>query len=181
MRRRAGLDGFSICLGMTMIQRSFLFTFFASIAIFAAPCRGIEPSPSQQQQFRRVYVELDALFHRYYPNVTSKASKDTIHFEFNTRMFLIQEPLKSGEWQDARNVRGPNTGGILCDLELRKGKYLGAAAVPQTFDKRFFKIWVAAPYSVSRDEHLYVHLYYPADARTDFLEGFSGVVERFAR
>jgi hypothetical protein len=153
----------------------------ASIVILAQPYLGIEESTAQEQALQQVYSELDALFRRYYPNVTSEALNDAIHFEYNTRVFLIHEPLKTGEWQDARGVRGPNRGGILCDVELRKGRYAGAAAVPQTFDKHYFNLLVAAPYSVSRDTHLYVHLYYPADARTDFLAQFSTIVEGFAR
>jgi len=113
--------------------------------------------------------------------VASEALNNAIHFEYNTRVFLVHEPLKTGEWQDARDVRGPDRGGIRCDIELRRGRYLGAAVVPKTFDKRYFKLWVAAPYSASRDQHLYVHLYYPADVRTEFLETFSAVVEGFAR
>jgi len=31
-------------------------------------------------------------------------------------------------------------------MELRTGKYLGAAAVPQAFDKRYFTLQVMAPY-----------------------------------
>jgi hypothetical protein len=166
----------------TIAQRSFLPLVLPSIVVFAAPCRGIEQEqPAHEQPFQQVYSELDALFRRYYPHVTSEVLNDTIHFEYNTRVFLIHEPLKTGEWQDAREERGPNRGGILCDIELRNGKYLGAAVVPQTFDKRYFKLWVAAPYSVNRDKHLYVHLYYPADVKTDFLQEFSRVVEAFAK
>ncbi len=151
------------------------------MVIFAPPCRGVEQSLAQEQPLQPVYRQLDALFRRYYPNVASETSNDAIHFEYNTRVFLIHEPLKTGEWQDAREVRGPNRGGIVCDIELRKGRYFGAAAVPQTFDKRYFKLWIAAPYSVSRDQHLFVHLSYPADVKTDFLERFSGVVAGFAK
>jgi hypothetical protein len=165
----------------TTAQRSLLSLVFALIVTFAPLCRGVEQSPAQEHPLQPVYRELDALFHHYNPNATSEALNGAIHFEYNTRVFLVHEPLKTGEWQDATGVRGPNGGGIRCDIELRKGRYLGAAAVPQTFDKRYFKLWVAAPYSVSRDQHLYVHLYYPANVRAEFLETFSRVVEGFAK
>ena len=153
---------------------------FASIAAFGPGCGGAEQRSAHEPSLPAVYSELDGLFHRYYPNVASQASADAIHFEYNTRVFLIHEPLRTGEWQDAREVRGPNRGGILCHAELRKGRYAGAAAVPQTFDKRYFQLSVFAPYSAIRDEHLYVHLYHPGDVKTDFLEEFSRIVAGFA-
>jgi len=65
-------------------------------------------------------------------------------------------------------------------MELRSGKYLGAAMVPQTFDKRYFTLLVMAPYSNARDAHLYTHLSYPADASKIFLSEFTDLVTRFA-
>ena len=162
-----------------MAQSSYLPLVFASIVIFGAPGGSINGSPAREQRVEQLYSELRTLFHRYYPDATSRALNDTIHFEYNTRVFLVQEPLKTGEWQDARETRGPNRGGILCDIELRKLRYLGAAVVPQTFDKRYFRLLVLAPYSVSHDRHLYVHLYYPANVSSVFLQEFFSVIDRF--
>ena len=58
---------------------------------------------------------------------------------------IVHEPLKTGEWQDARETIGPQRGGVVGNMELRTGKYLGAAAVPQAFDKRYFTLQVMAP------------------------------------
>ena len=69
------------------------------------------------------------------------------------------------------------------DMKLknwRSGKYLGAAAVPQAFDKRYFTLLVMAPYSEARDAHLYTHLLYPPDASKAFLSEFADLVKRFA-
>jgi hypothetical protein len=59
-------------------------------------------------------------------------------------------------------------------------KYLGAAVVPQAFDKRYFTLLVMAPYSEVRDVHLYTHLLYPANASKVFLSEFTDLVTRFA-
>ncbi len=115
--------------------------------------------PAQEQTIKRLYPELDRLFRRYYPNVESRVAGDAIHFAYKTRVFLVHEPLKTGEWQDAREIEGPDRGGILCDI-----------------DKRYFKLLVMAPYSSGHDEHLYVHLYFPADASDDFLHEFGKLV-----
>ncbi len=64
-------------------------------------------------------------------------------------------------------------------MSLRKGRYMGAAIVPQTFDKRYLQLLVMAPYSLKHDAHLYVHLSYPANARPDFLMEFTGLANDF--
>lgn len=86
----------------------------------------------------------------------------------------------SNEWQDAHETIGPQRGGVVGNMDLRSRKYLGAAAVPQTFDKRYFTSLVMAPYSDARDAHLYTYLLYPADARRAFLSEFTDLVTRFA-
>ena len=145
---------------------------------------GIVPSRAAELQnpaLKPLYSELRILFRKYYPEATSHLLKDEIHFEHETRIFIVHEPLRTGEWQDPWPERGPQRGGILCDLTLQKGKYPGAAAVPQTFDKRYFKLLVMAPYSSKRDVHLYVHLSFPADVKSDFLKEFTALVDDFEK
>jgi hypothetical protein len=107
--------------------------------------------------------------------------KDKIHFEYDTRVFIVHEAYKTGEWQDPREERGPKPGGILCDITLQKGQYQGAAAAPQTFDKRYFKVLLMAPYSSKRDVHLYVRLSYPGNVSSDFLKEFADLVNGFEK
>jgi len=128
----------------------------------------------------RLFVATRALVLKYYPDARTARTRDAIHFEARTRRFMIHEPLKTGEWQDAREVVGPQRGGVVGHMELRTGKYPGAAVVPQAFDKRYFTLHVMAPYSEARDAHLYTHLLYPADANRVFLAEFAELVARFA-
>jgi hypothetical protein len=145
----------------------------------AASLKADDESALQNPGLKRLYSELRTLFQQHYPKATSHLLKDKIHFEHDTRAFIVHEPTKTGEWQDPWETRGPKRGGILCDIELRKGKYEGAAMVPQTFDKRYFKALLMAPYSSRREVHLYIHLSYPADAKADFLKQFTDVVNDF--
>jgi len=154
---------------------SFLF------ALIAAPTSAAEGETLQNPALERFYSELRTLFRKHYPKATSHLLKDQIHFEHDTHVFLVHEPLKTGDWQDPRETRGPKPGGILCDITLRKGEYRGAAVVPQTFDKRYFKVLVMASYSPKRDVHLYVHLSYPGNVGTDFLKEFADLVNGFEK
>ncbi len=158
-----------------LLVASFLF------ALIAAPATGADEESSQNLALTRFYSELQTLFRKHYPKATSHLLKDKIHFEHNTRVFIVHEPLKTGEWQDPRETRGPKPGGILCDIALQKGQYQGAAVVPQTFDKRYFKVLLMAPYSAKHDVHLYVHLFYPGNVSSDFLKEFAELVNDFQK
>ena len=130
---------------------------------------------------KQFYSELRTLFRRYYPKATSHLLKDKIHFEHDTRLFIVHEALKTGEWQDPWEERGPKPGGILCDIALQKGQYQGAALVPQTFDKRYFRVLLLAPYSSKRDVHLEVHLAYPRNVSVEFLKQFTELINDFGK
>ncbi|MCE9603866.1 MAG: hypothetical protein K8U03_03085 [Planctomycetia bacterium] len=62
---------------------------------------------------------------------------------------------------------------------MRSGAYLGAAAVPQEFDLRYFKLYLSAPYSKKLDCHLYIHLRYPERTSKEFLEEFRTLTGKF--
>jgi hypothetical protein len=145
----------------------------------AGPLAASEQEPLQDPALKTLYLELGALFRQYYPNATGYLLKDKLHFEYNTRAFLIHLPNRTGAWQDPAEERGPDRGGILCDLELRKGRYEGAAVVPQTFDQRYFKVLLMAPYSPKRDANLYTRLSYPDGVNPAFLARFTELVNEF--
>lgn len=137
----------------------------------------------QNPKLKRFYSDLQTLFRKHYPEVTSHLVQDRIHLGHDTRVrvFIVHEPTMTGEWQDPWETRGPEPGGILCDLTLLKGPYQGQAVVPQTSDKRYFKVWLAAPETSRRDWHLAVHLSYPRDAGDDFLKQFMELINGFER
>jgi hypothetical protein len=117
----------------------------------------------------------------HYPKSQVTLKDQTIHFDFNTRKFMIHEPLLTGEWQDAHEEPGPQPGGIYGDIELRSGEYGGMAAAPQSFDKRYFTLLLMAPYSKKLDHHLYIHLKYPRDVTKEFLKEFGCLTDGFEK
>ena len=154
---------------------------FASVCILIVTGAHADNGSLQNPALKKFYSEIRRLVLRYYPKASSELLRDTIHFEYDTRAFIVHEPLKTGEWQDPWEERGPKPGGILCDLVLRKGKYGGQAKVPQKFDKRYFTVWLLAPYSAKHDCYLYVHLYYPGDVNAEFLKQFGELVRDFEK
>jgi len=157
-------------------------TFAVGLAatLFAAFGVGRARASDEDRVLERLYAMIAALVLKYYPDAKTDLTKRTIRFEAHVRRFMIHEQLKTGEWQDAHEMIGPQRGGVVGNIELRDGRYLGAAAAPQTFDKRYFLLLVMAPYSEARNVHLYTHLLYPADASRIFLSEFSDLVTHFA-
>ena len=152
---------------------------FLVFAPMVRATRAADDKPLQNPALKRFYSELRMLFRKHYPEVTSHLLGDTIHFEHDTRLFIVHEALMTGQWQDPWAERGPKPGGILCDITLEKGPYNEQAGVPQTFDKRYFKVLLMAPDSTKRDVHLHVKLSYPGNVKADFLKSFGKLVNDF--
>lgn len=152
-----------------------------SCLLLAAPARAADDAPLQNPSLKRLYSEIRTVLLKHYPKATSHLLKDKIHFEHDTRVFIVHEAYKTGEWQDPWEERGPKPGGIHCDLTLHQGRYEGAAVVPQTFDKRYFRVLLLAPYSPKRDAHLVVHLAYPRDVNPEFLKQFTELINGFEK
>ena len=121
------------------------------------------------------------LVRRHYPQATSHVLGNKIHFEYDTRLFIVHEPLKNGRWQDPWEQRGPKKDGILGQIEFRRGRYGGAALAPQVFEKPYFRILLLAPYSEECDCHLYTHLTYPTTTDPKFLQEFQTTVDNFEK
>ena len=125
-------------------------------------------------------AEVRKLVEKHYPKANVTLTGQTIHLEFNTRKFLVHDLNRAGnEWQDASEEPGPQPGGIYGDIELRQGKYGGAARVPQDFNERYFTLYHAAPYSKKLDRHLYIHLKYPGNVPKEFLKDFKRLTDGF--
>jgi hypothetical protein len=137
-----------------------------------AEAKAAAPSPILAD----LLIRLRPVLQRYYPDAQSRLRGDLLEFEHDTRVFLIHSRLKTGGWQEAREMRGPNTGGILGTIELRDGPYNGAAVLPQTFNNRYFETLVMAEASDDQSQYLYVHLSYPDSVKSGFLAEFREVV-----
>ena len=125
--------------------------------------------------------DVRVLVEKHYPKAKVTLKDQTIHFEFNTRKFMVHEPLLTGEWQDAWEEIGPQKGGIMGDIELREGRYGGQAVLPTSVDKRYFTLSVLAPYSKKLDHHLYIHLKCPRDVPKEFAKEFVDLVNGFEK
>ena len=138
-------------------------------------------APVQADDLGDFLSTLEKVFRKHYPEVTSANKDGSLVFDYKTRIFLVHELTMDGRWQDAVEERGPNRGGIYCEIVPQEGPYSGQAEVPQVFDKRYFKVLLLAPYSKRLNRHLHILLYYPAGTPDVFLTQFREAVGRFEK
>lgn len=148
-----------------------------SMVLYTALPSAAQDTKAANAMFDRV----QKLITQYYPqaNFTRDNHAGTFEGRFNTRTWMIHHPLKTGEYQDARPQEGPKRKGILCRISCGQGHYNGAAKVPQTFDYRYFKSLLRAPYNKRLGTHLIAHLDYPDDVSPEFLQQYSKLIDSF--
>lgn len=154
-------------------MRSLLVLLFVLLSSMASSLRA---APDALEDFHKA---LRKVFVKHYPEIKATTEDGTVRLDWRTRIFMIHHPLKTGEWQDASEQRGPQKGGIYCEIIAQPGPYQGAAVVPQTFDEHYFSLLLLAPYNKRLDQHLHVRLSYPADVNKEFLKTFREAVGRF--
>jgi len=148
-----------------------------SVASASAIVAPQQPAPPW---FAAYAEDVEHLVKKYYPDATVVHGSRRIQFAHNTREFMVHEALKTGEWQDAHEVTGPDKGGVFGVVRMVDGPYAGAAMLPQSFDKRYYTEYVFAPHDARCDCHLYAHIRYPADFKSEFLNELKAMTEDFS-
>jgi hypothetical protein len=159
-------------------RSTYLALVLCAVVVFAGHRATADERPSSD--LRPLHAAIAALVHTHYPGAIVTVNDHSIRFEFNTRVFLVHELNRIGDrWQEAHEEAGPQPGGIHGHMELRPGPYAGTAVLPQDFSRRYFTVYIAAPYSGRLDHHLYVRLKYPDGAPPPFVSEFKRLTERF--
>lgn len=150
---------------------------------------------SPPEVLTRLYADLYPVFRQYYPMVSARRDCNGMEFAHDTRTFAVHTRLKTGEWQDAQEVRGPNRGGILCSISLHKGRFEGALALPglpddslipqfsarpdfssypyfPRFSGPYFQTMLIVFAAPDESRYLYGHLHLPDGVEPGFLEEF---------
>ncbi len=83
-------------------------------------------------QLRQFYRDVRMVVLRHYPKASTNQLDGKFHAEHDTRIFMIHHPTLLGDWQDAREERGPKRGGMMCQVQVQDGPYGGMAGLPQT-------------------------------------------------
>ena len=152
--------------------------FFPTCCLLSIPDSCSQPTTAPPA-VAEAYSKIEKVVTKQYPKATIKRENGNLVITFNTRKFMVHNRLKTGEWQEAVEQEGPDRGGTICSVSAAPGRWMGAAVVPQTFDYRYYRSLLMAPYSTATNYHLTVHLNYPDDVQPSFLKEFGAVVSSF--
>lgn len=115
---------------------------------------------------------VEKLVREYFPKAKLKPGMEQMHVEYKAKPFILPSTNKEEQ--------GPDWGGIVFDMELKKGPYAGVHQVPKKFNEySFYSVELFAPYSKKFDSHLLTRICYPFDVPPEFLKRFKKVVEDF--
>lgn len=115
---------------------------------------------------------VEKLVKEYFPKAKFKNGPEQMHVAYKAKPFILPSTNKEEQ--------GPDWGGIVFDMELKKGTYAGVHQVPKKFNEySFYSVELFAPYSQKVDRHLLTRICYPFDVPPEFLKRFKKVVEDF--
>jgi len=115
-----------------------------SLALAATSVVGIakgEPTTLEQHQ-----EKLAKVVKAHFPDATISTKAGVMSAKHGTMIFTVHGHNKTGRIDEKTYQReGPNYMGFIVSLSAREGAYAGAAAVPQTFDQRYWDQYFDCP------------------------------------
>ncbi|HSG71104.1 MAG TPA: hypothetical protein VLA12_11850, partial [Planctomycetaceae bacterium] len=134
------------------------------LMIFLAKLARVEAADEtiQEKSLTALYDSVDSIATKYFPEGTSHQFRNHIHFEHSTRLFIVPAIVKSLDDSQIplEEVRGPQSGGVWCRIELREGKPPYSRAEGKVTRGEFDE-YLFYPHSDRLDYHLYVTLRLP--------------------
>lgn len=120
-----------------------------------------------------LFKEMEDLVKQYYPRAKFTASDSKAHFEYKLK---TEDGYYSG-----RPVLVPQPGGILGELSVKAGEYIGPDKnrLPSESNDGFNTTLIMAPYSAKSRAHLSAKLVFGPDVSTEFKDTFKQIVSKF--
>jgi hypothetical protein len=118
---------------------------------------------------------------KHYPKAKVELKDGEIRFDYKTRVFKIHTANLEGVWQDARDERGPQPGGVYGWIKLSKGEVVGMAILPQVFDLHYYKSYRMGHYDRKLDCMVDAEVRYPPGEAKVFVEGIEEIIDQFQK
>jgi uncharacterized protein YbaP (TraB family) len=151
------------------------YAFFVTVASVSAetcPSQGqpkeSHAAPIHASLTKPVYEEVTKLVRTYFPNAKISQATGKLHFEFKAAPHISTSTNLP--------VIGPKEGGILGDVEVKRGN---SGTAPKSINEYYYQTVTMAPYSASHDCYLNVKMSYPPETASDFVDKFKILVNDF--
>lgn len=121
---------------------------------------------------------------KYFPDATYLLFEDNFHFEDSTQLHVEEmiSKIPKGETPQLEACRGPKqTGGVWCDIWLRKGKSPAYQRSEGATPRKHFVEYKIYQELHGIDCHLYVTLRVPkGDKSADFVRDFTALIRSYS-
>lgn len=124
----------------------------------------------QMSEFNKVCQDLKKLFLEYYPRAKVEQSGDHLEIAFK----VGKQATTTG-----RTIMAPKIDGILCDLDLKPGKYKSDKILPSRINEMRYVIIEMAPYNEPLDKHLHTKLLFDPGTPEIFITRFKKLIDKF--
>ena len=124
------------------------------LSSFLTPCWG-EPPPDE------LVKKLTAVIREHCPDAAIETTNGVFVAKHGTMMFTLHGGSKTGEFSPKTHEReGPNFKGFRLTVTVEKGRYGGAAVVPQELQGPYFPTYISAPGTEDGENHYWIMFSY---------------------
>lgn len=114
---------------------------------------------------------------KHCPDATIETTEEGFVAKSDTMKFTVHARSKSGEiFPKTHEEEGPNFKGFVLHVSLNDGKYMGAAAAPQTFQGPYYPTEFSAPAAGAK--HYLVHFSYGSRLDPGLKKAILGVLPK---
>ena len=121
-----------------------------ALVVSSGPALAAPPSDDMIEQLTKA-------IRKHCPDAIIETTKNEFVAKFGTMTYTLHARGKGGEvYEKTYQEEGPNYKGFVLRVELREGKYEGAAAIPQTLQGPYFATFIDATNMEKNNKHHFV-------------------------
>ncbi|MCP4899479.1 MAG: hypothetical protein GY906_21140 [bacterium] len=122
-------------------------------------------------------VQLLPIVRTAYPNSDIAFESDRMTASANTRSFTVHGGSKIGKWSTEPHIeKGPSFEGFILTIAVHDGPYRGAAVIPQTLKRPYWRTFLDAAEILDEDRHITVHFSYGARVTRELLQAATSIL-----
>ena len=145
-------------------------------AVLLAGCSATFAAPAKQSELAD---KISKLVKKHFPDAIIAQDNSTLSAKHGTMVFTIHRHWKTGKiLEETDQVEGPNYKGFMISLSVQNGKYEGAAMVPQTLNRRYWKTYIDRPPTDDDKGYYVINFSYGARLDRDFMKAIFEALPR---
>lgn len=123
------------------------------------------------QELQKIKTKVEKIFDKHKVEIAITLESNRLIARFHTDKFMLHTIHKTGYISPkVYEQEGPNYDGILLDVSLRDGKYVGQAVIPQELNQIYWKTYINA-YPINKEkQYLWLALSYGSRTNKELIK-----------